>query len=72
MPRWLNVLVQILSAAGGILGAVQGTKWAPFAALGVNSAVGIISQQFNTDGTPQTTAFVPKSKQVIPPPQVNQ
>lgn len=60
MPRWLHILTQVLSSVGGILGAVQGVKWAPIAAIGINAGVGIIQQQFNTDGTPQSIAFVKK------------
>lgn len=60
MPRWLHIIVQIGSAAAGILGAVQGVSWAPIASLGINSTLGIIQQSYNTDGTPQTVAFEPK------------
>ena len=61
MPRWLHIVVQGLSAAGGIVGAVQThSVWPAFVSTGINAAVGIISQSYNTDGTPQTVAFTQK------------
>lgn len=61
MPRWLHIIVQIATSAAGIIGAVQSTStWPLIVSTGINAVIGVINQSYNTDGTPQTVAFIPK------------
>ncbi len=59
---WLQ-LVAIATQAVNQFGGIFPVKWQPWIMLALGAAqgaVGIVAHNSNTDGTPQTTAFVPK------------
>jgi hypothetical protein len=60
MPRWLQIILHVVTtAAGAYLSFQTGTPIPAIIATGVSGTVGSIAQTYNTDGTPQTTPFVP-------------
>lgn len=64
MPRWLHGTLHVL-AVGAVAGLTVAKAVNPLAAAGISAAqamLGVAMQSFNTDGTPQTVAFVPKPK----------
>lgn len=62
MPRWLQILLQVASTAvGGYLSFHAGTPLPSVIAGGVQAAIGGVAQSYNTDGTGQQVAYVPKT-----------
>lgn len=64
MPRWLHICVQIALLAASTISSVHFAN--PYIGLiggFLMGVVAIINQAYNTDGTPQTAAFVPKNQQ---------
>jgi hypothetical protein len=59
MPKWLQIALHLLLiAAGGYMSFASGTALPLVISSGVQAAVGAIAQHYNTDGTPQSVAFV--------------
>ena len=68
MPRWLHIVLQVLvQVAGGYAAYKTGTPLPSVIAGGVSATVGVAQQAYNTDGTPQTTAFIPSPLPPIKP-----
>lgn len=60
MPRWLHIVLQVLSTAGGAyLSYKTGSPLPSVISTGVSGLTGVIQQQYNTDGTPQAAPFPP-------------
>lgn len=63
MPRWLQITLHIASAAAGAyLAYTTGQPLPLVISAGLQTAIGAVSQAYNTDGTHQTTAFIPKGE----------
>ena len=63
MPRWLQILLQVLATASGAYASyATGTPLPLVISGGTNAVIGGIAQSYNTDGTPQSQAFVPKGQ----------
>jgi hypothetical protein len=69
MPRWINILLQVvalLSTYANNLTAVVPPQYQARVNLGIvlfAAIVGIIAHSYNTDGTPQSRAYVkPEAK----------
>ncbi|MDE1766556.1 MAG: hypothetical protein KGI27_09860 [Thaumarchaeota archaeon] len=63
MPRWLQILLQILATGAGAYASYStGTPLPLVVSGGANAVIGGIAQSYNTDGTPQAQPFVPKAK----------
>lgn len=63
MPRWLQILLHLATIGVGAWVAVeQGSPVPLVVSGGVQAAIGGIGQLYNTDGTPQSQAFVKKLK----------
>lgn len=61
MPRWLQIVLHVVTvAAGAYASYATGTPLPLVITSGVNATIGGIAQSYNTDGTPQTIAFVKK------------
>ena len=57
MPRWLHIVLQVLStAAGAYISYKTGSPLPSVISTGVSGLTGVIQQQYNTDGTPQAAA----------------
>lgn len=67
MPRWLQVVLHAALIALNIGLTTAGVIPAKYSALAgiAQAALGYVAQQYNTDGTPQASAYVPP---VSPPP----
>lgn len=72
MPRWLHIILQIATIGVGVAGHVYGIPLIPIIATALSASIGVINQAYNTDGTPQETAFIPKNQQQIIPKPPNQ
>ena len=69
MPRWLHLVLQILSVAGGAYVSYKtGSPMAAVISTGVSGAVGVFQQKYNTDGSPQATAYPPPPAVINPIP----
>ncbi len=63
MPRWLQILLHIATTgAGAYIAYSTGTALPLVISGGVNTLVGSIAQNYNTDGTPQAQPFVKAPK----------
>lgn len=68
MPRWVNIFAQVVGTVGqglNVFGGYIPPKYQGFVALGLGLAqtvVAGIAHGYNTDGTPQSVAFVPKTQ----------
>lgn len=63
MPRWLQILLHLGATAAGAYAAYSTGSPLPLVITsGAQTAIGGIAQVYNTDGTPQAVAFVPKAK----------
>ncbi len=69
MPRWLHIVLQVLSTAGGAyLSYKTGSPLPSVISTGVSGLTGVVQQAYNTDGTPQAAPF---PSPVVPVSQLN-
>ena len=67
MPRWLNVLIQVVGIVGQGFNAFGGfvpPKYQVQVAGGIGAAqaaVGVLAHSFNPDGTNASVGYVPKN-----------
>ena len=60
MPRWLHIVLQVLStAAGAYVSYKTGSPLPAVISTGVSGLVGVAQQAYNTDGTSQSAPFPP-------------
>jgi len=60
MPRWLQILLHVLTVAGGSYAAyATGTPLPLVVSGGVNAVIGGVAQSYNTNGTPQSEPYRP-------------
>lgn len=60
MPRWLQILLQVVATAAGAYAAHStGTATPLLVSGGVNTLISGIAQTYNTDGTPQSQPYQP-------------
>lgn len=60
MPRWLHIVIQVLStAAGAYISYKTGSPLPSVISTGVSGLTGVVQQAYNTDGTPQAAPFPP-------------
>lgn len=63
MPRWLQILLHLVAVGAGAYASMARGSPVPLVVTGAaQAAIGGIAQIYNTDGTPQTTPFVPKQQ----------
>lgn len=66
MPRWLNILLQVVALVGqgfNLFGHFVPPKYIPAIAGGIGAAqaaVGVLAHQYNPDGTPAVVSYMPK------------
>ena len=64
MPRWLHIVIQVLStAAGAYVSYKTGSPLPSVISTGVSGLTGVIQQAYNTDGTPQAQQYPPPTVQ---------
>lgn len=63
MPRWLQILLHILTVGAGSYAAyATGTPLPLVVSGGVNAVIGGVAQAYNPDGTPASVPYVPKTQ----------
>lgn len=67
MPRWLQILLQVVvTAAGAYAAHSTGTPTPLLVSGGVNTLISGIAQAYNTDGTPQAQPYNPPTSPTAP------
>ena len=70
MPRWLYIVLQVLSTAvGGYVSYKTGSPLPSVISTGASGLIGVVQQAYNTDGTPQSAPFPAPA---VPVSQLNQ